>query len=66
MKNRIADYLPGSWSTLKPGGPMVSAAGDSFKRWTGSAREYIVNNPATSLAVAFATGVAIAWWLKRR
>lgn len=66
MKNRIADYLPSSWSQLKPGAPIVTAAGDSLKRWSDSARQYVVNNPGTSLAVAFATGVAIAWWLKRR
>lgn len=64
MKNRIADYLPSS--PLRSGAPLVSAAGDSLKRWSESARQYIVNNPGTSLAVAFATGVAIAWWLKRR
>ena len=65
MKNRIADFLPASWSGLKQGAP-VSAARDSLKRWTQTARRYVVDHPGPSLAAAFAAGVAIAWWLKRR
>lgn len=66
MKNRISDYLPRSWSEFKQDVPAVTAASDSLKRWSESARRYVVHNPGTSLAVAFAAGVAIAWWLKRR
>ena len=66
MKNRIADYLPSSWSRRKPGEPIAAVASDSFNRWSETTRQYVINNPGTSLAVAFAVGVAIAWWLKRR
>ncbi len=66
MKNRIADYLPSSWSGLKADTPMVKAARDSCQRWSESARQYVIDHPGPSLAVAFAAGVAIAWWLKRR
>ena len=65
MKNRITDYLPTAWSGLKQGAP-VSAARDSLKRWTSVARQYVVDHPGSSLAAAFAAGVAIAWWLKRK
>ena len=65
MKNRVADYLPTSWSALKERAPM-NAARDSLKRWTETARQYVVEHPGPSLAAAFVAGVAIAWWLKRR
>lgn len=65
MKNRIADYLPASWSGIKQGVP-VNAARDSLKRLAENARQYVVDHPGPSLAAAFAVGVAIAWWLKRR
>jgi hypothetical protein len=66
MKNRIADYLPSSWSDLKAEAPIVKAASDSCKRWSESARQYVINHPGPALGMAFAAGVAIAWWLKRR
>jgi len=67
MKNRIAEYLPTSWFKRAPGAKSVSPLGDqSLKAWTEPVEQFVSQHPGASLAVAFAAGVAIAWWLKRR
>ena len=67
MKNRMAEYLPTSWfkrpRSAKPG----DVEGElSLKALAQPVEEYVARHPGTSLAIAFAAGVAIAWWLKRR
>jgi hypothetical protein len=64
MKNRITEYLPTAWFRRKPGQPLDVA--ETAKHWAEPVREYVVKHPTASLVAAFAAGVAIAWWLKRR
>ena len=65
MKNRIADYLPTAWFRRDSG--TKSAGGESgLKAWTEPIEQFVSKHPGTSLAVAFAAGVAVAWWLKRK
>jgi hypothetical protein len=67
MKNRIVDYLPDSWfkRTLGDGaaGPLLPA---NVKAWAEPIEQFVVKHPGPSLAIAFAAGVTLAWWLKRR
>jgi hypothetical protein len=67
MQNRIAEYLPTSWFKRPPGAGGPAAAGDlSLKTMLEPVEQFVSKHPGASLAVAFAAGVAIAWWLKRR
>jgi hypothetical protein len=67
MKNRIVEYLPTSWFKRPPGSKPGDTEGErSLKAWAQPVEEFVANHPGTSLAIAFAAGVAIAWWLKRR
>jgi hypothetical protein len=67
MKNRIAEYLPGSWfKRERAAAPDFSWNVRSLQAWTRPVEELVTRHPGTSLVVAFAAGVAIAWWLKRR
>jgi len=67
MKNRIAEYLPISWFQREPGAKLASPlSGQTLQAWTEPVEQFVSKHPATSLAVAFAAGVAIAWWLKRK
>ena len=70
MKNRIAEYLPASW-LRSPMGRSAERSGASslaqrVKSWSEPVEQFVAKHPGTSLAMAFAAGVAIAWWLKRR
>ncbi len=67
MNSRISEYLPSSWYKR----PAESAGGDltveeRLKAWTEPVEQFVVKHPGASLAIAFAVGVTIAWWLKRR
>ncbi len=67
MKNRIVDYLPESWFKRPPGdGSARPTLEASVKSWAEPIEQFIVKHPGPSLAIAFAAGVTIAWWLKRR
>jgi len=65
MKNRAIDYLP---SSLRHGAERASAAASSFdyQQWLTPVEKLVKQRPAVSLATAFAIGVAIAWFVKRR
>lgn len=67
MKNRIAEYLPTAWFRRDRATTLEGSAGEGpVQAWLEPVEAYVSRNPGTSLAVAFAAGVAIAWWLKRR
>jgi len=67
MKNRIVEYLPSSWFKRSPGAKSGGMEGElSLKALAQPVEDYVARHPGTSLAIAFAAGVAIAWWLKRR
>lgn len=66
MKNRIADYLPTAWFRRQGEATERFSENRSFQTWTEPVEDLVSKNPAAALAVAFAAGVAIAWWLKRR
>jgi hypothetical protein len=66
MKNRIAEYLPTAWFRRPRQTAEGLAGNNSLQTWTEPVENFVSKNPAAALAVAFAAGVAIAWWLKRR
>jgi len=67
MKNRIVDYLPDSWFKRRLGdGSAGPAFPPNVKAWAEPIEQFVTKHPAASLAIAFAAGVTIAWWLKRR
>ena len=66
MQNRIADYMPTSWFKRPPGARGLGIGSDQLKSWVEPVEQLVAKHPGASLAVAFAAGVAIAWWLKRR
>jgi hypothetical protein len=67
MKNRIAEYLPTAWFRRGSGSAGAGQTGGSgLKAWTEPIEQFVTKHPGASLAVAFAAGVAIAWWLKRK
>jgi hypothetical protein len=66
MKNRIAEYLPTAWFRRQGEATQPLSENHSFQNWTQPVEDLISKNPGAALAVAFAAGVAIAWWLKRR
>lgn len=66
MKNRIADYLPAGWRT-KSGKLQEGRFGSQdLQAALEPIEEVISKYPAAALAVAFAAGVALAWWIKRK
>lgn len=67
MKNRITDYLPSLWRRESTG----EAGEETFSRQDIAGllepvEELVRKYPAASLGAAFAVGVALAWWIKRR
>jgi hypothetical protein len=65
MKNRISEYLPTAWFR-RDRGPNGPPGESGLKAWTEPIEKFVSKHPGASLAVAFAAGVAFAWWLKRR
>ena len=39
---------------------------DEALKYAAAVEKYIVDHPVPSLAAAFAAGVMVAWWIKRR
>ena len=67
MINRISEYSDSS------GSPALARAKHALERGNRNVQQaitqleqLIASNPAAALAAAFAVGVSIAWWLKRR
>jgi hypothetical protein len=65
MQNRLADDLPVSGRESNSRRPQGGIPGEALK-YAAAIEDYIVGHPAPSLAAAFAVGVVIAWWIKRR
>ena len=65
MQNRIADYLPRAWQPKhgKPGATLQVSEVNSLVK---PANEFIARHPGACLAAAFAVGVTLAWWIKRK
>jgi hypothetical protein len=64
MRNRIVEYLPTQWRPDRLRERAESLP--SMRHWLDKAQKLVAQHPAPSLASAFALGVAIAWWIKRR
>jgi hypothetical protein len=65
MKNRIAAYLPAplrSQRASRGRDPQLPDAEELAQR----AEAWVQEHPGAALAAAFAAGVVIAWWIKRR
>jgi hypothetical protein len=64
MRNRILEYLPTQWrpDRLKERAESLP----DMQHWMDEAEKMVAKHPAPALATAFALGVAIAWWIKRR
>lgn len=65
MKNRIADYLPAAFRRTR-GRPGEEGTLADLRRLTQPVERLVSKYPAAALAAAFAAGVALAWWIKRR
>jgi len=59
--NRISEHLP----TTESVSPMLSDLSETAEQWLKSARSFVTERPVACLVGAFATGVVIAWFLKR-
>jgi hypothetical protein len=62
LQNRIAEFLPAAWRPRRQpmlGRPAKESVAESVERFIGE-------NPGASLAAAFALGVMVAWWIKRK
>jgi hypothetical protein len=67
MINRISDYTDGNGhGALATARQAVDQTSQSVKHAISEVEQLIVKNPAAALAAAFAVGLSIAWWLKRR
>ena len=67
MINRISEYAEGNGkSAVATAKQAVSQTSQSVKHALTEVEHLIAKNPAAALATAFAVGVSIAWWLKRR
>ena len=66
MKNRIADYLPAAWRPKAKERLPEDAAGMDVSRLLEPVEKLVAENPVAALAAAFAAGVALAWWIKRK
>ena len=64
MQNRIVEYLPRAWRP-KPGESGIPSMPD-MASLVKPANEFIAKHPGACLAVAFAVGVTLAWWIKRK
>jgi hypothetical protein len=65
MKNRLADELSVSGKEFGPRRPLGGIPGEALK-YAAAVEDYIIEHPAPSLAAAFAAGVMVAWWIKRK
>jgi hypothetical protein len=65
MKNRLAEDLPVAGRESGPRRPPGGIPGEALK-YAAAIEDYIIEHPAPSLAAAFAVGVMVAWWIKRR
>jgi ElaB/YqjD/DUF883 family membrane-anchored ribosome-binding protein len=63
MKNRLADDVPVGGKSGPRGEEGIT---DEALKYAAAAEKYIVDHPVASLAAAFAAGVTVAWWIKRR
>lgn len=67
MFNRIAEFAGNSTEQpLAAAKAVCDQAGRRAKDAAQQLERQIAQNPAAALAVAFAVGVCVAWWLKRR
>jgi hypothetical protein len=67
MKNRIADLLPTAWrQRTEPGQSRQGPALPQWRQVVEPVENVVTKYPAAALAAAFAAGVMLAWWIKRR
>jgi ElaB/YqjD/DUF883 family membrane-anchored ribosome-binding protein len=64
MKNRILEFLPPEWR-LQRLRERVEALPET-RQWVDKAERYVAEHPGACIAAAFAAGVAVAWWIKRK
>ena len=69
MLNRIADYFPLSFNKDpmgKQAAPPASTKAPEAANWLEPMAQLVKTHPGAALAAAFAVGVTVAWWIKRR
>jgi hypothetical protein len=64
MRNRILEYLPAQWQPDRLRQRAESLP--DMRHWAQEAEKTVAKYPGPCLATAFAVGVAVAWWIKRR
>ena len=66
MINRIADLTEPASAQLATARAAWNSGSRQLKQALRQVERAIAKNPGAALAVAFAAGVYVAWWLKRR
>jgi hypothetical protein len=64
--NRIAKFFRPPTSDSLPGQSKIRQQRDAGIDWAGLMEDQIRQRPKIWLGVAFAVGVAVAWWIKRK
>ena len=64
MNNRILEFLPREWQPRRLRERVESLP--DMQHWIAKAEAYVAEHPGACLAAAFAAGVAVAWWIKRK
>jgi hypothetical protein len=64
MRNRILEFLPREWRPDRLRERAESLP--DMRHWVDEAEKLVAKHPGPCLATAFALGVAVAWWIKRR
>jgi hypothetical protein len=62
MKNRVASLWPSGQQAGQPAGKSSM----DVQAWLSPVEKLVRDRPAVTLAAAFAIGVTIAWFVKRR
>jgi hypothetical protein len=62
--NRLSEHFPPGTNTA-PQTPNLADVSRMGSEWLQTARSFVAERPVACLAGAFATGVVIAWFLKR-
>lgn len=67
MINRISEFADQTGTpVLASAKQALEVTNKSFKQAMTQLEDTIAKNPGAALAAAFAVGLAVAWWLKRR
>jgi len=64
--NRVTDLLPATARRSAPGKGVVRPPAFELESYTVPLHKFVDQYPGPSLAAAFALGLFVAWWAKRK